>query len=152
MVNGYRIVAPRWADDAFSGEGARLYGGRWNSRGRRVVYLGSSRAMAALEMLVHLPSPQSRAKPYRMIEVSIPGELVASYPVSVLPRGWRGEGGVNMTREVGDDWLEAGGQLALRVPSVLIPEETNLLVNPDHPDFPRVVIGDAMDFHFDPRL
>lgn len=150
MVCGFRIVAPRWAGGALSGEGARKFGGRWNSPGRAVVYLGGSRALAALEMLVHLTTPASRSKPYRMIDVSIPRELVADYPVSALPVDWRTTPGA--VTSVGDDWLKANGQLALRVPSVLIPEEGNLLVNPAHPDFTQLVAGDPAQFQFDPRM
>ena len=149
---GYRIVAPRWADDALSGEGARKFGGRWNSPGRALTYLGGSRALAALELLVHLPSPLSRAKPFRIIEVKIPSELIANYPLNILPADWRESPAQSVTTVIGDDWLAVGGQLALRVPSVLIPEETNLLLNPEHPDFDKVISGEAREFRYDKRL
>lgn len=149
---GYRIVAPKWASDALSGEGARKFGGRWNSPGRALTYLGGSRALAALELLVHLPSPLSRAKPYRIIEVKIPKKLVAFYPLNLLPRGWRETPSPSLTTVIGDDWIDAGGQLALQVPSILIPEETNLLLNPNHPDFKKILCGEAIEFRFDKRL
>ena len=152
MLSGYRIVAPRWAHDALSGEGARKFGGRWNSPGRSMVYLGGSRALAALEMLVHLTTPLSRQKTYKMIRVSIPEDLVATYPTGALPVDWRGSPVPMSTQEIGDDWLEAGGQLALRVPSVMIPEEMNLLLNPNHKDFSKIVSEAPVDFSFDQRL
>lgn len=149
---GYRIVSPRWAHDAISGEGARKFGGRWNSPGRLMTYLGGSRALAALELLVHLPSPLSRAKSFRMIEVKIPIKLIANYPLSALPDDWRESPAPSSTTVIGDDWLEVFGQLAMRVPSVLIPEETNILLNPNHPDFKKVICGDVRGFSFDKRL
>jgi RES domain-containing protein len=152
MIFGYRIVAPKWVNDALSGEGARKFGGRWNSPGRPMVYLGGSRALAALEMLVHLPTPLSRAKPYNIIEVTIPQSMVSDYPTDILPDNWRFQPATQNTHEVGDDWLQAGGQLALRVPSVLIPEETNILLNPLHPDFNKISRAEATHFSFDPRL
>lgn len=140
-LRAWRIVSPRWADNAFSGEGARKYGGRWNSPGRAVVYLAGSRALAALEMLVHLTTPGSRAKPYVLIEARVPRELVAEPARKV--------GGPVAS---GDRWIDSRRSLALRVPSVLIPQEPNYLLNPSHPEFRRVRIGLAEEFRFDPRL
>lgn len=160
-VSGYRIVAPRWADDALSGEGARKYGGRWNSPGQPLVYLGGSRALAALEMLVHLTTPLSRAKVYKIIQVTIPENLISEYPLHILPENWRDYPATQLTQEIGDDWLKASqeahashfsGHLALRVPSILIPEETNLLINPQHPDFKKISSNSPVNFSFDPRL
>ncbi len=152
LISGYRIVAPRWADDALSGDGARKYGGRWNSPGRPMVYLGGSRALAALEILVHLTAPLSRAKPYKIIEVIIPNCLISDYPPGILPKTWRDHPPAQITQEIGDDWLLASGSLALRVPSILIPEETNILLNPLHPDFKEITHLSPNDFSFDPRL
>ncbi len=149
---GYRIVAPRWAHDAISGEGARKFGGRWNSPGRAMTYLGGSRALAALELLVHLTSPLSRAKLFRIIEVKVPIEQIANYPLNVLPEGWRESPVSSMTTDIGDEWLDVCGQLAMRVPSVLIPEETNIILNPNHPEFNNVICGEVLDFRFDKRL
>ena len=71
-ITAYRLVSPRWASTALSGEGARKYGGRWNSPGHSVVYLAESRALCALELLLHLTTPDTRTKPFRLIEVKIP--------------------------------------------------------------------------------
>lgn len=139
-IAAYRIVAPRWAGTAFSGEGAQKYGGRWNSPGRRAVYLAGSRALAALEMLVHLTTPGSRAKPYVLIEAWLPADAIEAAP-----------SGPDSQR-IGDEWLARDGSLALRVPSVLIPAEPNYLLNPAHPRFAEVAIRAPADFRFDPRL
>lgn len=140
FLTAYRIVAPRWVATAFSGEGARRYGGRWNSPGRPVVYLAGSRALAALELLVHLPSPRSRAKPYRILEARIPIHPIRDGAIDGDPLS------------VGDSWIRQKRFLCLRVPSVLIPEEPNYLLNPAHPDMPRVRVGEPVDFRFDGRL
>jgi len=155
MVQGFRIVAPRWADTALSGEGARKFGGRWNSPGNALVYLGGTRALAALEMLLHLTTPLSRAKRYQIIEVHIPAKLIANYLPGILPENWRNEPPCKLTQEIGDDWLQSTdsmSQLALRVPSTLIPEEPNLLLNPWHPDFKSIQTMPSVDFSFDSRL
>ena len=155
VVHAYRIVAPRWVDDALSGEGARKFGGRWNSPGRAMVYLGGSRALAALEMLVHLTTPLSRAKVYKIVKVSIPSDLISDYPLGILPKNWRDHPPAQITQEIGDDWLKSNNsmnQLALRVPSTLIPEESNILLNPLHPDFKKIKTHTPEDFCFDSRL
>lgn len=151
-ISAFRIVAPRWEHDALSGEGARKYGARWNSPGRPMVYLGESRALCALEMLVHLTSPLSRTKPFRLVEVHIPARSISDYPRSILPENWRKSPPNKLTMEIGDDWLSAGSQLALRIPSVIIPEETNILLNPHHPDFKKIQTSESSNFSFDHRL
>jgi len=140
-VRAYRIVAPRWAPTAFSGEGARKFGGRWNSPGKPVVYLADSRALAALEMLVHLTTPGSRAKPYVLIPVAIPGDLVEG--VARMP---------DHPVATGDSWLASNRSPVLRVPSIVIPEESNYLLNPRHPEFPKIGIEAPASFRFDARL
>ena len=149
---GYRLVAPRWVDDAFSGDGARKFGGRWNSPGQPMVYLGGSRALTALELLVHLTSPMSRSKPFCLMEVKIPQEFISNHPAGVLPDDWRNHPPGKQTMEIGDNWLKATDQLALRVPSTIIPEETNILLNPLHPDYLKITISAPARFSFDPRL
>lgn len=151
-VSAFRIVAPRWADTAFSGEGARKFGGRWNSPSRSMVYLGCSRSLCALEMLVHLTTPASRQKPYLIIEAHIPASSIADYQSSALPSGWRDHPPGKLTKEIGDDWIDAGKHLALRIPSVIIPEESNLLLNPVHPDFDHIEFSTPTPFSFDQRL
>lgn len=148
----YRIVSPRWAGSALSGEGARLYGGRWNSAGRPVVYLAGSRALAALEMLVHLTTSESRKKPYLLIQVEIPSNHILKMPRNSLPSGWRATPPDTTSQQIGNNWLEASTSLAMFVPSTIIPEETNLLLNPAHPDFRVVGTGSPNPFQFDPRL
>lgn len=149
-VTAYRIVSPKWARSALSGEGARLYGGRWNSPGRPMVYLSSTRALAALELLVHLPDPLSRRLPRTIVAVHIPGELVGGRFWTT--DGWREAPPGRASTDQGDDWLETLSKAVVRAPSALIPEEENLLLNPLHPDFSKITITGLSDFSYDGRF
>ena len=117
-----------------------------------MVYLGGSRALTALELLVHLTTPATRAKPYRLIEVQVPSKSVSHYPPKALPKDWKVSPPPHSLTSFGDDWLRTCGKLALAVPSVLIPEENNILLNPLHPDFSKIKILPSQPFSFDPRL
>jgi RES domain-containing protein len=151
MLSCWRIVQERFAGEAFSGEGARLYGGRWNSAGHPVVYAAGSRALAVLEMLVHLEAPQLLER-YQLFEAVLPESLITELAEKELPRDWRDDPVPRSAQAVGDAWIEKASSAVLRVPSVLIPEEHNYLLNPKHPDFEKVQISAAQNFHFDPRL
>lgn len=150
--SGYRFCSPKWASTALSGEGARLGGGRWNSKGRSVVYLAESRALGALEMLVHLTTPDSRAKVYSLIEIQVPESEVDTVVPQFLQSDWRASPPTRSTQAIGDTWLECGQTLALRVPSTLFPEETNLLINPAHPMASEIQISEPKLFSYDSRL
>ncbi len=151
-LSAFRLVSPRWASTAFSGEGARKYGGRWNSPGRPLVYLGGSRALCALELLVHLTSPGSRRKPYCFMEATFPANEILTLSPRDLPENWRESPTAKETRRLGDHWLTKGEFLALQVPSVLVPEEWNFLINPSHPRFSKIALSGVTNFRFDPRL
>ncbi len=145
----YRIVRPEYAAMALSGEGARLYGGRWNPPGYRCVYAAGSRALAVLELLVHL-SPQTRDMPLRLLEVEVPDELVS--PPILPPRGWDAQPAGNDSQDHGKHWLRRNRHAALRIPSVVIPQEENLLLNPSAPGFERVEVVGESSFRLDLRL
>ena len=145
----WRLTKARYAASAFDGEGARLYGGRWNSPGRAVVYLAGSLALAALEILVHVKS-QSELEGYVKIRIEVPEGLIAT--VAALPENWQQGRAPDETRAIGDAWLEVGETPLLRVPSVVIPEEHNYLLNPQHPRFSDLTVGKAEPFSFDSRL
>ena len=151
MPVAWRIVKRRRAARAFDGEGARRFGGRWNSAGRRAVYTSSTKALAVLELLVHLdvaqPLPPLVAFAFRLDE-----KLVERWPARALPRGWRTLRGLAETRRIGDTWLASQRALALAVPSVVVPEELNYLLNPEHPAFPRLRFGAPVPFRLDARL
>jgi RES domain-containing protein len=147
----WRIVQRKFIKTAFTGEGARLFGGRWNSPGRAVFYATQSQALAALEILVHLDS-EKLLRHYLAIPVTIPQHLIERISPSSLPKNWRAYPAPHSTRAIGDAWLARAASPVLQVPSVVIPSESNLLLNPAHPLFSKLRIGKPIPFHFDPRL
>jgi len=151
MLRAWRIVKRKHARRAFSGEGARLYGGRWNSPGVALVYTAESQSLAALAMAVHLDSSDLLGS-YVVFEVGIDESLVLSIDPSQLPRNWRADPPPKKAREIGDSWAKAGPSAVLQVPSATLPAERNFLLNPRHPDFPRLVFSKPFAFHFDARL
>jgi len=152
MPIAWRLASVHLKHSAFDGEGARLYGGRWNTPGHAAVYLASSRSLAALELLVHLPSA-ARSFPLCRFEVDIPdGSLLRLEDYSVLQSSWLGASIHPATQQLGDAWLKDRTTLALAVPSAIIPEEMNYLLNPGHPDFGQLKILPPQAFSFDPRL
>ena len=134
-----------------SGEGALRFGGRWNSPGRRAVYLGGSLALASLELLVHLRVPDV-LRTYRKLRVWIPAGLVSAVDEADLPEGWAAPGLHPVTQGIGDRWLESGESAVLRVPGAVVAGEVNHVVNPAHPDIARIEAGGIEDFRFDSRV
>jgi RES domain-containing protein len=152
LIPVYRLCKKQWADHAFDGEGARLYGGRWNSKGKSCVYAPSSESLAALEVLVHIRSP-SILQHYSLIQCKLPKSAILKLGKNHLPKGWREEPAPPQTANLGDDWLDANISLALAVPSTIVPREFNYLLNPNHPDFNKMIEkAQTLDFSFDPRL
>jgi RES domain-containing protein len=149
-IRAWRIVKERHAGSAFAGEGARLYGGRWNSRGSAVVYTSGSRALAALESLVHLTPPVTFR--YVAIPVEFDRAVVDTLSTSALPAGWADEPPNAATKAIGDTWVREARSAVLEVPSAIVPGESNFLLNPTHRHFARVRIGIGGPFAFDPRL
>lgn len=152
MTVAWRLVKARHQAGAFSGEGARIAGGRWNLPGTRVVYASDSLALAALETFVHLGQAAADLK-FVAFRIQIPDSLsIDATPLRTLPRKWRVEPPPPETMEIGTRWSESGRTPCLRVPSVIIPRESNLMLNPAHPDFRRITIDPPEPFSFDPRL
>jgi RES domain-containing protein len=151
MITAWRLVGARYKNDSFSGEGARVRGGRWNSKGTPIVYTAGSIALASIEMLVNLPGPQLLEEFFR-IPVSIPHDLIMDLPLNELPRDWMSTPVPPSTRDFGDQWIKDRKSAVLKVPSVVVPEEFNYLLNPAHPDFDKIRIGSPVKYRFDPRL
>jgi RES domain-containing protein len=152
MIECYRIVQKHLAKRAFDGEGARLYGGRWNSKGTRMIYTSSSLALASMELLIHLESSDVLAGRYCYMKVLLPNEFCQKMPGSSLPKKWHEDPPPAATQALGDRWIQGQTSLALQVPSALVPAEGNLLINPAHPDFSSLKISPARSFAFSPRL
>ena len=151
MLSVWRITKKKDAGSAFTGEGARLYGGRWNTPGTALVYAAQSQALAVLEMLVHLDSTRI-LKAYLLFEVSVPEPIVQHIDLTALPKNWKADPPPIGVRALGDTWAASGSAAVLQVPSVIVPGESNFLLNPHHPDFRRLHIGKPISFQFDPRL
>ena len=149
-LQAWRIVKEKYAASALSGEGARLNGGRWNAKGRPVIYTSASLALAALETLVHL-NPRILLR-YVAGSIRFDAALVEIIDPDALPTDWRAEPPPLSTQRLGDLWLTEARSAILEVPSVIVPAESNYLLNPAHADFRKVVIGKAEAFGFDPRL
>lgn len=151
LVEVWRVVAQKYAATAFDGEGARRAGGRFNSPGTRVVYTADTLALALLEVAVHLPS--FRALMGRVaFRMRIDETWVESLGDADLPSDWRSTPPSRSAQVLGDQWARAGRSVGLRLPSILLPHHTNVVLNPSHPDFGRVEIGEPESVPIDPRL
>jgi len=151
MPQAWRIVHRKRVHGTFSGEGARLAGGRWNSEGRSVVYTAGSLSLALLEIIVHLEFKEA-LKRYMAIPVEIPEAVFQSTDPSRLPEGWNASPPQSGTQFIGNCWVEGMSSVALEVPSVIVPNEFNYLLNPAHADFGRIKLGDPIGLPVDPRV
>lgn len=145
----YRISKCIYIED-LSGTGARLYGGRWNSVGKPMVYTASSRALAVLEVLVHLP-PALIPADFCQATFEVPDD-VQVLDMAKLPPNWQEYPEPARLKTMGDAFLKAKKHLLLKVPSAVVEEEFNYLLNPVHPDITSVKIVDVRPFTFDERL
>jgi RES domain-containing protein len=146
----WRLCSARFAATALGGHGARLYGGRWNAKGTAMVYCSSSLALAALETLVHSTIIPSN---HVAIRIELPASVhIERWRPSALPRNWRTAPAPVALARRGSVWVRSGRSVALEVPSAIVPHETNVLLNPTHRDFAKLIIHRAERFVFDPRL
>jgi RES domain-containing protein len=136
----------------FDGVGPARGGGRWNSRGTYVAYAASSRALAILEVLVHVNREQAPTD-YVFVEAEIPDDAIDTFEAATLPDRWQAEPPPASLRSIGDRWVRSNGALGLRVPSAIVPEECNVLVNPGHPRISELrIMGKPRAAILDPRL
>lgn len=145
----WRVVTKRYADSAFSGEGARLYGGRWNPKGVALVYTAQTQSLALLEMLVQDSPLRAR---YVMIPARIPETLIERVDAANLPPDWRELSARTELQQIGAMWARKRTSAVLAVPSAVVPAETNYLLNPSHPDFAQIALGARDEWETDPRL
>lgn len=149
MPTVYRIARAPHAD--LSGEGARLYGGRWNHVGIPAVYTAENRALAVLETLVHV-NPRRVPADLVFMTISIPETVPqTTWSADRLPDRWR-ELDADPARDQGTQWLTSRAAAILRLPSAILPAEANIILNPAHPDHTHAQIVDTRPFAFDPRL
>lgn len=152
-VSVYRMVKTKWAATAFDGDGARITGGRWSSKGIPCVYTSASESLALLEILVHLQDA-SLLRYYTLFELQIPENLIAVIPEGKLPSDWQQPLSPPSTAVLGDEWLKSASlEMALAIPTTIVPREMNYLLKIAHPEY-RSTTSRArqMPFYPDPRL
>ncbi len=145
---------PDYTADGISGEGARRGGGRWNRRGQAAVYAVSNISLACMETIVHLAGGDLPLHRY-LVRIEVPGDLWSTAAVLTpndAPIGWDAVPAGKVSIDHGTDWLRSGCSLLLRVPSVIVPEEENVLINPAHPDIVRLVVAKVRKWLYDARV
>ena len=148
----YRISQEAFSAD-LTGNGAKTFGGRWNSIGIAALYAASSRSLALLETLAHTPAKMLQLKPYILIGLYIPDQpSMDEITVNDLPTDWDNTDIQDYTTGMGDSFLLAKKKLLLSVPSVLMPEENIYVINPLHADMNKVKIIQKRQIDFDRRV
>lgn len=145
----WRLTRRIYLSEALAGNGAARVGSRWNSIGVKIGYTSTARSLAVLEMLTHV-TRDTVPDGLVLAPVEVPDHLVET--ASGLPADWNHLPYSRGARRYGDNWVRSGSSAALLVPSVVVPAESNLLINPLHPGFSQVRVLDAENFSFDPRL
>lgn len=132
-------------------DGSYKHGGRWNSRGYRVVYVADSLALATLEILVH-GVPYETLKRFYCIPAKIPDDLISVVDQKTLPTNWRKDLPPAILQKIGNQWVKDNRSTVLKVPSAVIPVEFNYIINPDHSDFSKIKLGRKQRHALDVRL
>ncbi|MCK5400758.1 MAG: RES family NAD+ phosphorylase [Flavobacteriaceae bacterium] len=147
----YRIAKQKFLSD-LSGEGARLYGGRWNNAGYNMVYFSENLSLCVLEMLVHLEYKYIN-NDFGFIEVDIPDEFIKpTLKIKSLDENWRNNPPIGFTQDKGTAWLQSQKSLAMRVPSAVLPKEYNILMNPKHMSSSEIKIIKKGKLDIDSRI
>lgn len=150
MRTVWRLCAGRHARNALSGDGARVFGGRWNDKGISLVYTSSTLALAVVEILVHVDEVPVD---FVAIRIDIPARIdIEKLSARRLPRNWRAHPAPARLQRMGTEWAQSLRSLALEVPSAVIPQERNVLINPLHPGRSILVVHKPERFVFDRRL
>jgi len=151
VLTTWRITKARFAEDLFSGEGARAYGGRWNSQGYWVAYTSATASLAVLELLVNVERPELPGA-FVLASCAFDESLVTTIEIDELSPNWRDPRPTAELRDFGDEWIRSERSAVLSVPSVIIEHERNYLLNPAHPDFKRLELSPPKPFRIDLRL
>jgi RES domain-containing protein len=147
-MNVFRITTEKWAGN-LKGSG---FAARWNSNGIFTCYSASSRALACLEMIVHLNADRLKT-PFKLTVIEIPNEIdILTVDMSVLSERWSDHDNYPICQEIGDKWIQEFESCVLRVPSAIIKNEYNYLINHQHQDFKRIKIIEIEDFEFNLRI
>ena len=148
----YRLVKKKYRKNPIDPEGARLYGGRWNSKGKGVIYFADSISLAMLEMLVHIEQ-RDLLKVYALCSVQVISRMILTLEDSDLPADWQSDPAPRSTALIGDEWVDAKDSLILSIPSTIVPEQRNYIINSLHPEFKKIVRTVSVQSHrFDSRF
>ena len=150
MITAWRIVKKKYSKTVLTGEGAALFPGRWNSYGVPMVYACSTPSLAVLEVRVHT-GPEGEGIPYKLCQMEVPKDLISKL-YTPLPSDWRLNPPPLSTQNIGTEWAQSSRSAVLQVPSVIVPEDSTLLINPLHKDFKKIRITREEDYFLDPRL
>jgi RES domain-containing protein len=150
----YRIEREKYLHTTLTGIGASMAKGfRWNSLYTKLVYTSESRALATLEISVHLDLSQDLPVDRHYVTIEIPDDiLILEVSIDDLPPGWDSKPPIPITQNIGDDFVNQNEAAVLKVPSSIVPEECNYLINPHHPDARRIKVKSTSPLSFDPRL
>ncbi len=147
----FRLTRNKYAKE-LNGKGASKSGNRWNSKGTEMIYSAESRALAMAEVIVHLPL-HTLPNDYVMVELNVPSNIpVKELRLKDLPDNWSDNPPAHQTQKIGDDFINANNFCILKVPSAVVPEDYNYLINPYHKQFENISIIAIKGFFFDPRL
>jgi len=147
----YRISKTKNIKD-LSGTGAKIFGGRWNNKGVSIIYTSETRALATLEYLVHVPLSLMPTN-LSLAAIKIPDSIVPKkIEISNLPKKWQDYPAPSRLAKIGSDWALSNETLLLRVPSAIVKDEFNILLNPAHGDMKRVKIAHVEKYRLDERL
>jgi RES domain-containing protein len=148
----YRICKERYAKAVFSGTGGLDASGRWHHKGHPIVYTAATLSLAALEYLVHL-GRRDAAIALVSVRATVPDDMILeTVDSATLPRHWKSSPPIDATMDLGSRWCAAARHAVLKVPSALVADEFNYLLNPRHPYFSRIKVLRPEPFSFDPRL
>ena len=151
-INLWRITKQKHASNAFSGEGPRRFGARWNHRGTAVVYASDSLALAALELFVHLGRQGLQIR-FVYFRIHVPADVsISSMDPKSLPADWRKKPPPTSTMDIGTHWADSNESAVLGVPSAIVPVGMNYLLNPNHPQYAKIEISSPEPFTLDPRM
>lgn len=150
----YRIEREKYLKTTLTGTGASMSSGyRWNSMNTKLVYTAQSRALATLEVSVHLDLSEDLPTDRFYVEIEIPDDItIQEVKPEDLPDDWYSKPPTITTQIIGDDFVFQNESAILKVPSSIVPQEFNYLINPNHPDAKRIKVVGKIPMNFDPRL
>ena len=151
----YRLTQKKFTENPFSPLGAKLYGGRWNSKGTEALYFSESESLCCLEVFVHVNNDPSIINQYDLYRIEVNDKLIVKLDEEDLPKNWQRIPAGEDTQEIGDQFLKTSKPkyAALQVPSTISQRDKNYLVNPSHPDMEKIFKKhEKLTFRFDARI